>query len=103
MAFDLYLVSSFKLNYAFNERITISLVRKANGVRVSHSEARYLLEKEIIARAFSRRFTIARWKKPIFPVTCENKKNGVPFSENRTDGCATEEEDKHAPILGHFG
>lgn len=30
-----------------------------------------------MSRAFSQRFTIARWKKPIFLVTCENKKNGV--------------------------
>lgn len=29
--------------------------------------ASYLLEKEIMARAFSRRFTIARWKKTNFP------------------------------------
>lgn len=60
MTFDLY--SNTKLNYAFNGRIMINPVREANGAFAfhSHSEARYLLEKEIIARAFSRWFTIVR-------------------------------------------
>jgi len=40
---------------------------------LSRSEARYL-QKKMLARAFSRWFAIVRWKKPIFPVTRENKK-----------------------------
>lgn len=84
----------------------INPVREANGAFAfhSHSEARYLLEKEIIARAFSRWFTIVRWKKPIFPVTCENKKIVYKrdISWNWMDGYAIQKENKHAPI-GHFG
>lgn len=81
----------------------INPVREANVAFAfhSHSEARYLLEKEIIALAFLRWFTIVRWKKPIFPVTYENKKIVYKrdISWNRMDGYATQKENKHWPQL----
>lgn len=88
MTFDPYIQSGIKLNYAFNGRIMISPVKEVNGVRSCFTcrvAKHAIYRKKMLARAFSRRFAIVQWKKPIFPVTRENK-NKKKKKKKRREG-----------------